>query len=112
MDSILGYFGMEKMMDDLKKCNITACKTHWCSIFGIVLLVLATVLTFMTLSGLGIFGMFLAGLMMCCHKHMSSKRCGCGCGCGCECCADTEGMVCETSEKDPVKKVAVKKSKA
>ena len=95
-------------MDDLKNCKMTACKTHWCSLFGIILMVLATILTFMKLSGLGIFGMFLAGLMLCCHKHMSSKRCDCGCGC----CGTSEKMMCNTNEKESVKKVVAKKSKA
>ena len=93
-------------MDDLKNCKITDCKTHWCALFGIILVVLATVLTFMTLSGLGILGMFFAGLMMCCHKRMSLNCCGCSC------CSSTDGMACDMSEKDIVKKVPAKKAKA
>ena len=96
-------------MDDLKSCKMTDCKTHWCALFGIVLIVLATVLTFMTLSSLGILGMFLAGLMLCCHKKLSMNRCGCGCGCGCGCAPN--GIGCDTPEKDAVKKVVVKKTK-
>ena len=94
-------------MDDLKNCKMADCKTHWCALFGIVLIVLATVLTFMTLSGLGILGMFLAGLMLCCHKKMSMNRCGCECGC----CSGSDGMGCDMPEKDIVKKVVVKKTK-
>jgi hypothetical protein len=95
-------------MDDKSKCKISeCCQKHWYRILGIVLVVLAAILTIVTFSGLGILGMFLAGLMLCCHKHLSSKM---GCGCDCPCCSP-EGM-CGTGEKDKVvseRKTASKK---
>lgn len=38
-------------------------------IAGIILLVIATILTIVTLNGWGIFAMFLVGGALCCHKH-------------------------------------------
>ena len=99
-------------MDDEKKCNITeCCKTHWYRILGIVLLVLAVILTVITFSGLGILGMFLAGLMLCCHKHLSSKMGWGGCGCGCSCCSSSDDVMCNITEKEHVipKKIVPKK---
>ena len=103
---------MEDMMDDEKKCKITeCCKTHWYRVLGIILLVLAVVLTVVTFSGLGILGMFLAGLMLCCHKHISSKMGSCGCSCSC--CDPCDEVKCSTMGKEKVvveKKAATKKS--
>jgi len=101
-------------MDDESKCKITeCCKTHWYRILGIILLVLAVILTVITFSGLGILGMFLAGLMLCCHKHLSSKMgwCGSGCGCGCSCCGSPDDVICNINEKENVvaKKIVPKK---
>jgi hypothetical protein len=99
-------------MDDKKDCKISACcKTHWCTALGMIFLVVAVVLTITTYSSLGIFGMFLAGIMLCCHKHMSARRCGCGCGCAC--CASCDESVCDTPKKAQavgVKKAATKKA--
>lgn len=88
-------------MEDAKKCKITeCCKTHWYKILGVILLVLAVILTVITFSGLGILGMFLAGLMLCCHKHLSSKMgwgcCDGGCGCDCSCCSAADVVVYDT----------------
>jgi hypothetical protein len=83
-----------------ENCKITTdCKTHWCGIFGIVLIVLATILTFVTSSGLGILGLFFAGIMMCCHKHWScGKTSECRCCCGCKCCDTEKDKVCDVVE--------------
>ena len=78
-------------MNSMKDCKITGdCKMHWCGIFGAIFIVLATILTLFTLSGLGILGMFLVGLMFCCHKKMSSHGC---CSC-CKCCGTVEKAEC------------------
>ena len=90
-------------MDDKTNCKISACcKANWCGILGIILVVLASILTIITFSGLGIFGMFLVGVMMCCHKHMSWKTCGNKCGCGCACCGSSDDVVCDVSGKNQV----------
>ncbi len=92
-------------MDDKKDCKISACcKANWCGFLGIILVLLAVVLTLITSSGLGIFGMFLVGMMFCCHKHMSSKLCGSGC----KCCGSSGDVVCDVTEKVE-KKAAAKK---
>ena len=86
-------------MDDKKECKIAACcKSNCYGIMGMILVVLATILTLVTLNGAGILGMFLAGLVFCCHKHMSSKSCCLGCRCGC--CSSEEEMVCTVSNKN------------
>ena len=98
-------------MKDEKNCKISeCCKTHWYRILGIILLILAVVLTVLTFNGLGILGMFLAGLMLCCHKHLSSKMGGCACGCAC--CSMDEKKCTTASKEKPVveKKIASKKS--
>jgi hypothetical protein len=65
-------------MDKLKECKVTACcSSHACEIIGAILIGVATLLTLFTLNGAGIFGMFLVGLVFCCHKHMSCKSCPC-----------------------------------
>ena len=97
-------------MDDKNKCKITeCCQKHWYRMLGIILVVLAAILTVITFSGLGILGMFLAGLMLCCHKHLSSGMGWGGCGCGCSCCSSSNDMKCNVTEKVE-KKTSSKKS--
>lgn len=80
------------------KCKIReCCSSHRCEIVGIIFLALATVLTLITLNGMGIFGLFIVGVLMCCHKHMGCRKCNC------ECCASDD------SECEPEKKVTSKK---
>lgn len=89
-------------MDSLKKCKMMdCCRMHRCGMVGMVLIVIASILTIITSSGLGIFGMFIAGLGMCCHK---SLLCRCKC-CGEECGDDSK---CDVVVKEPKK--ATKKS--
>ncbi len=96
-------------MDDKKDCKIAACcKANWCGFLGIILVLLAVVLTLITCEGLGIFGMFLVGMVFCCHKQMSSKLCRSGCACGCKCCDSSDDVVCDVTAKVE-KKVAAKK---
>lgn len=97
-------------MDDKEKCKITACcKSHGCKILGLILVVLAVILTVITFSGLGILGMFLVGMVFCCHKHLSSRVGGCGCGCGCSCCPSSDDASCGVSDKVVAKKASPKK---
>lgn len=84
-------------MDDLKSCKVSACcKANICGIVGMVLVVLATILTLYTLSGLGIFAMFIVGMVLACHKHLAAR----GCCCGCKCCKPTDNMACGEMDKD------------
>ena len=64
-----------------KDCKVESYKTYGCKIFGIILLVIAAILTLITLNGLGILGMFIAGLILCCHKHMGCTTSHCCCCC-------------------------------
>lgn len=72
--------------------------SHRGMIAGVFFLVVATLLTILTLNGMGIFGMFIAGLVLCCHKHM----------CGSTCHADE----CESESDATTSKSGVKKSTA
>lgn len=57
-------------------CKVKEClSSHRGEIVGAVFLILATLLTILTFSGLGILGMFVTGLYLCCHKHMCCKHC-------------------------------------
>ena len=57
-------------MEHVDQCQKTeACRPSGCKIVGYVLLAIATLLTLITLNGLAIFGMFLVGMLFCCHKH-------------------------------------------
>lgn len=81
-------------------CKMREClSNHRREIVGGIFLILATLLTILTLSGLGIFGMFLTGLFMCCHRHL------CCCKNNSAECCDTE-VECDASEKSAPKKTA------
>ena len=67
-------------MEKTKKGD-AKCTSHRCEILGIIFLAVATILTLLTFSGVGILGMFIVGMMFCCHKHWHGKRCYCGCSC-------------------------------
>ena len=63
-------------MDDLKSCNVGSnCWTIRYEIVGIILLVLATILTLITLNGFGIAAMFIVGAALCCHKCFMYTDC-------------------------------------
>ena len=62
-------------MDDKKNCS-EKCHTPHCKVIGGAFLVIATILTIITLNGLAVFGMFLSGLFFCgCNKMMSKCCC-------------------------------------
>jgi hypothetical protein len=63
---------------DMKKCGLT-CWSHR-SVVGGIFIILATILTLLTLNGFGILGMFAVGCMLCCHRK---STCGCACHAGC-----------------------------
>ncbi len=80
-------------------CKMREClSTHRREIVGGVLLLLATLLTILTLSGLGIFGMFLTGMFMCFHRHVW-------------CCCKESGSECCDDESSPsVKSTTTRKT--
>ena len=87
-------------MKDLK-CPITGMSIKFAEVFGVVLIVIATILTIVTGSSLGIAAMFIAGGLLCCR----SKR-GCCCTKDCPCCSKscdesicTEGTSVKSSKK-------------
>lgn len=53
----------------------TCCWSYRHELLGLVLLVLATILTIATASGLGIFAMFIVGLGLCCRKCLPHHCC-------------------------------------
>ena len=62
-------------MKNTKSCQATGCCwTHRHEVLGIVLLILGTILTVITFSGLGIAAMLLVGFAMCCHRHFGCCR--------------------------------------
>jgi hypothetical protein len=99
--------GVKEMNMDMKmkdeKCGF---KSAWChhraKIVGAFFLLVATILTLLTLNGFGILGMFLVGLMLCRHHT------ACHCHCHETCSEGASG--CDTVEsKTTVKKAAAKK---
>lgn len=77
--------------------NEKKCGSDWTQrtrIVGAVFIVLATVLTLLTLNGLGILGMFAVGCMMC---HCKSSHCSCPC-CNPNACKDDSSCHEECSE--------------
>ncbi len=88
-------------MDTEKNCKISACcRTHGCKIVGMVLLVIATILTIITYNGMGIFGLFIVGLVFCCHDHLSCKSHSACCDDELHGCCDKKE--CDISEKNDV----------
>ena len=58
-------------MKDSKYCKYTACCWDYRhELLGIILLVIATLLTIATCNSFGIAAMFLVGLVLCCCRHM------------------------------------------
>lgn len=93
-------------MENKEQCKIkSCCSTHGCSIAGIILLVLATILTLITLNGAGILGLFIAGVVLCLHKNICCKMCHCGC-------MNNKSACCDVSEVTPpvVESVVEKKT--
>lgn len=87
-----------------KSCRVMSCCWHMrYEIVGVILLVLATLMTLFTLSSLGIAAMFIVGAWLCCHKY-------------CMCCKtghhhtgmETDMMACSEEDKPAVKKTVRK----
>jgi hypothetical protein len=76
----------------MEDCKSSGCK-QGSTICGIVLLVIATILTLITLNGIAILGMFIVGVMLLCHKNW---RCASSCPCCDEGTCDTKKTKCST----------------
>lgn len=99
-----------KDVKDEKKCGLTgACWAHRSKLVGGFFLIVATILTLLTLNGFGILGMFLVGILLCRRNMM----CGCSCRTSCsEECSPCDTGTCEPDVapmKAPAKKPAAKK---
>jgi hypothetical protein len=82
---------------DIKNCKVTdSVKTHARSVIGVILIIVATLLTLVTFSGLGILAMFIVGAMLSCHHKWCCR--GCNCGCCNETSEGSEGT-CEATKK-------------
>ena len=93
-------------MKDMKKCDMTSgCWSHRSQMLGAVFLVVASIITLLTLNGFGILGMFLVGIMLC---HRKSAGCCSCCHCHCNEMMDEHCSPCGETEM-PVKKKTVKK---
>jgi hypothetical protein len=63
------------MKDDTEKCGTTCWTHHRAKIAGAIFIIVATLLTLLTLNGFGILGMFIVGLMLC--RRDCCSYCGC-----------------------------------
>ena len=88
-------------MKESKKCEtVGACWTHRSQVVGASFLVIASILTLLTLNGFGILGMFLVGIMLCRRKSM----------CTCPCCVSHPMMETHCSSGDEVEMHVKKKT--
>ena len=97
-------------MKNNKNCQITSCGWGYRhELLGLILLIIASVLTVFTTKGLSVAAMFLVGLVLYCHKFL-----------GCHCCYSethdhSEDGTCDMATKpmgkvSKVKKAMVKKA--
>lgn len=56
-------------MKKKKDGQVSGCMGYH-ELFGIIMLILATILTLITCSSLGIVAMFIVGAVMCCHRFV------------------------------------------
>ena len=73
------------------------CWSGFAGILGVAFIVVATILTLVTMNGLGILGMFIVGVMLCRRKMVI-----------CPCC-ESHDESCGVESKPKPKKVAAKK---
>ncbi len=58
-------------MKNAKKCGMSSeCWSGFVGVLGAGFIIVATILTLVTMNGLGILGMFIVGAMLCRRKHM------------------------------------------
>ena len=84
-------------MKNKKDCDMMSCGWGYRhELFGLILLIIASVLTVFTCKALGIAAMFLVGLVLYCHKFL-----GCHCGHSCVHCHSMDAV----SDTELVQKV-------
>lgn len=93
-------------MKNLNYCGTSSyCANHGFEIFGIILIVIATILTVITGNGLGIVALFLVGCVLCRHKCLMKHEC-------CQCPkTDIDAIVLPEDTIVEEKKPTVKKTK-
>lgn len=80
----------EGNLKDWRNCNYRACIwDHRYQLLGLVLMIIATIITILTLDSFGIAIMFIVGLILLIHKQVRK------CCCCCPCCSE---ISCETKE--------------
>lgn len=89
-------------MKNKKYCHVTACCWGYRhELLGLILLILATILTIATCNSFGIVAMFFAGIILCCCKHFAH----CHTEAHCHTDDGMSGEACmEHDHKSPVKK--------
>ena len=95
-------------MKTKKNCSMTSCGWGYRhELFGLILLIIASVLTVFTAKALGIVAMFAVGLILYCHKFLGGHCCPC-----CHSDAHTHGAdeTCNMGSKPMAKAVKVKKA--
>ena len=91
-------------MKDNKYGQATSCCWGYRhELVGLILLVLATILTILTCNSFGIVAMFLVGLVLCCYKHLC-----CHSHAHCHMSEECEATPMEKEDKLQVKKSATK----
>ena len=59
-------------MKNAKKCGMTSeCWSGFIGVLGVGFIIVATILTLVTMNGLGILGMFIVGAMLCRRNHLA-----------------------------------------
>lgn len=101
-------------MKDSKYCQTTSgCWGHRHELLGLILLIIATLLTIASHNSFGIVAMFIVGVVLCCSRHWALSFCHCQCHCHDHCletCTDDEHHD-HHHEEAPVVKKAVTKPK-
>lgn len=96
------------MEEGKKCCGVLGHIWHRKSeVLGGLLIIFAAIATLLSFSGLGLLGMFIAGIALICKHHW---KCACCCAQECSmksCHTDTSPMCCD---EKPVKKTKVKKN--
>lgn len=58
-------------MKEDKKIKMLSCGwAHWHEVLGLILVIIATLLTLATHNACGIVALFVAGVFLCCYRHV------------------------------------------
>ena len=78
-------------MKDSKYCRMTSCCWGYRhEILGLILLIIATLLTISTYNSCGIVAMFLVGTILCCYKYLGCYKAYNGDHCDINCHTEAE----------------------